>query len=101
VLSWGRNVFEALGPGFTLLAFGVDEAALQPALEAAAALRVPLALVRDDAGGERARYGMPLVLVRPDQFVAWAGTDAAALPAALRRAAGFEPPSAAKADGVD
>ena len=46
----------------------------------------PLAIVRDTNEGERARYGASLILVRPDQFVAWAGE--AADPTALAHAAG-------------
>ena len=90
-LSDGRNVYEALGEGFTLLAFGVDDAALSPLREAARALRVPLEVVADRHEGEGRDYGARLVLVRPDQYVAWVGDapppDAHAL---LRRVVGRE-----------
>jgi 2-polyprenyl-6-methoxyphenol hydroxylase-like FAD-dependent oxidoreductase len=72
-LSNGRNVFEELGPGFTLLAFGVDDAAVRPFEQAAAAARIPLHVVRDGYDGGREAYEHRLVLVRPDQYVAWAG----------------------------
>ena len=86
-LSDGRNVFEALGEGFTLLCFGADEAAA--AFErAAAASGVPLAIVSDTAEGGRERYAAPLVLVRPDQFVTWAGDGSADALQVLRCAAG-------------
>ena len=49
-LSSGRNVFEELGPGFTLLAFGADDAAVAAFEEAAKALGVPLKVVRDTLG---------------------------------------------------
>ena len=89
-LSDGRSMLEALGAGFTLLAFGATSEALQPAIDTAASLGVPLTVVQDSLNDERARYGASLVLVRPDHFVAWAGDDAAvALPAALRVAVGF------------
>jgi 2-polyprenyl-6-methoxyphenol hydroxylase-like FAD-dependent oxidoreductase len=71
-LSDGRNVYEALGTGFTLLALGADSAQVQRFIDAASALKLPLTVVTDTAEGERARYAAPLVLVRPDQFVAWA-----------------------------
>jgi 4-hydroxyisophthalate hydroxylase len=72
-LSSGRSVFEALGRGFTLLALGAPEAAVRGFEEAAGAAGVPLTVVRDTATDERADYGARLILVRPDQFVAWTG----------------------------
>jgi 4-hydroxyisophthalate hydroxylase len=74
-LSSGRNVFEHLGHGFTLLAFDRDGAADTFEL-AAQTLRVPLSIVRDSDSDERADYAAHLVLVRPDQFVAWSADDA-------------------------
>ena len=43
----------------------------------------------DTADGPRAAYGQRFILVRPDQYVAWAGNDPPADAAAvLRRAVG-------------
>jgi 4-hydroxyisophthalate hydroxylase len=87
-LSSGRNVFEELADGFTLVALGASEAgaAFQVAADA---LRIPLRVITDTADGQRAAYGRRLILVRPDQFVAWTAdappADAAAV---LRRAVG-------------
>jgi len=75
-LSNGRNVFEELGSDFTLLAFDADEAAVQSLEGAAKDSRVPLKVVRDTAAEGREQYASKLVLVRPDQYVVWAG-DAA------------------------
>jgi 2-polyprenyl-6-methoxyphenol hydroxylase-like FAD-dependent oxidoreductase len=76
ILSSGRNVFEALGAGFTLLAFDADEHDVA-ALEAAARARgVPLTILRDTFAEGRCAYEARLILVRPDHFVAFA-TDAA------------------------
>jgi 2-polyprenyl-6-methoxyphenol hydroxylase-like FAD-dependent oxidoreductase len=72
-LAAGGNVFDKLGTGFTLLAIGAQPQAVQAFRDAAAALKLPLTVVEDAAGSESARYAAPLVLVRPDQFVAWAG----------------------------
>jgi 4-hydroxyisophthalate hydroxylase len=88
-LSSGCNVFERLGSGFTLLAFDVDDGAVRPFEQAAKSLGVPLSVIHDDYRDERAEYGSRLVLVRPDQYVAWTGdespVDAAAL---IRRVVG-------------
>lgn len=69
-LASGRNVYEELGDGFTLLDFGAPDAATA-IWRAAEAQDVPLRLVRDDSTEAREFYGATLVLVRPDQFVAW------------------------------
>jgi 2-polyprenyl-6-methoxyphenol hydroxylase-like FAD-dependent oxidoreductase len=71
MLASGRNVFEALGTGFTLIAIGVSREETHRFREAAAARATPLAIVEDEAGGESERYGARWILVRPDQFVAW------------------------------
>jgi len=74
-LSSGRNVFEELGQNFTLIDLGASETAA--AFEASAStLKVPLKVIRDSAADGREKYGSRLILVRPDQFVAWAGDDA-------------------------
>ena len=77
-LSSGRNVFEELGTGFTLLAFSADDGAVRAFVNAARWLRVPLQVIRDSYEGDRQAYEAKLVLVRPDQYVAWAGHDAPA-----------------------
>ncbi len=70
-LRSGDDLFAALGTGFALIGGGPAAA---PFEAAAGGLRVPLALVPADFADERGSYGSPLVLVRPDHYVCWAGT---------------------------
>jgi 4-hydroxyisophthalate hydroxylase len=74
-LSSGRNVYEELGAGFTLLCLDGDPAAVERFTASATALGVPLTVVTDTRESNRAEYRAGLVLVRPDQFVAWAGDE--------------------------
>ena len=84
-LGSGAQVFDALGAGFALLAFGAQAGAVQAFRDAAHALQLPLTVVEADAAGEAARYDASLVLVRPDQFVAWSSRETGiAFDAALR-----------------
>jgi 2-polyprenyl-6-methoxyphenol hydroxylase-like FAD-dependent oxidoreductase len=82
-LSSGRNVFEALGDGFTLLAFGADDESVGALESAATACRVPVKVVRDSYADGREQYEARLVLVRPDQYVVWSANAAPAEPEAL------------------
>lgn len=91
-LSSGRNVFERLGGGFTLIALGAGEGPARAFRAAAAALRIPLRVITDTCDGQRAAYGRRLILVRPDQHVAWtADAQPADAAAVLRRAVGAAP----------
>jgi 4-hydroxyisophthalate hydroxylase len=93
LLSSGVNVFETLGAGFTLLAFGAAPETTRAFREAADELKLPLTVVEAEAQGEATRYQASLVLVRPDHFVAWAtshtGVERAEAGQILRHAAGW------------
>ena len=88
-LSCGRNVFEALGTGFTLVALGADPDALAaPFIAAARRIGLPLAILADTRDGGRDRWEAALILVRPDHFIAWSGEAATHADDVLRVAAG-------------
>jgi 2-polyprenyl-6-methoxyphenol hydroxylase-like FAD-dependent oxidoreductase len=74
-LSDGRNVFEELGAGYTLIALDANDGAIHDFEWESGRLRVPLKVIRDNARDERARYEARLILVRPDQYVVWCGDD--------------------------
>lgn len=82
-LSSGGTVFASLGAGFTLLALGAGDLDVAALEEAAAATGVPLTVLRDTCADGREDYAARLVLVRPDQYVAWTGDTAPADPARL------------------
>ena len=91
-LSSGHNVFDELGRGFTLIDLGATAAFADAFERAAERLSIPLALIRDTAAHGRERYAASLILVRPDQFIAWASSDARDNPEAiLGRAVGARP----------
>jgi 2-polyprenyl-6-methoxyphenol hydroxylase-like FAD-dependent oxidoreductase len=82
-LSGGRNVFEELSDGFTLLAFDADDQSMRSLQEAAQHDNVPLKVIRDSYQNGRQQYESRLVLVRPDQYVVWAGDAAPTEPRAV------------------
>ena len=81
-LAPGRSLYDALGMGYTLLRTdaGVN---VQPLLDAAAQRGVPLQVLDLAADVTEDLYPQKLVLVRPDQHVAWRGDVLPADPLAL------------------
>ena len=89
-LSSGRNVFEELSDGFTLLAFGAEDRRLRRSKPPHVRAVFRLKIVRDTYADELKDYGARLVLIRPDQYVAWTGDTAPAdADAIVRRVAGL------------
>lgn len=78
-------LFDQFGLDFTLLQLGGPEEAT-PWTAAAAALNIPLKVVRCSAPGAHALYGADLALIRPDGHIAWRGNHSADADAALRLA---------------
>ncbi|MEE4494070.1 FAD-dependent monooxygenase [Streptomyces sp. BE230] len=81
----GSSLFDRLGTGFTLLRVGGRAPRGEALATAAAEHGVPLTTL--ELPGDRARelYGRALVLVRPDQHVAWRGDELPGDPGALIR----------------
>lgn len=77
----GASLYDRLGNGFLLLRLS-DEVDAEPLIEAAAARGVPLDLLELRGQTLEEFYGASLLLVRPDQHVAWRGTSVDRLTAA-------------------
>jgi 2-polyprenyl-6-methoxyphenol hydroxylase-like FAD-dependent oxidoreductase len=78
-LSDHHSLYDALGPGYTLIR--LDPAVhISGLVEAAARRRVPLTVLDIDAPDARNLYARKLVFVRPDQHVAWRGDEQPAVP---------------------
>jgi 2-polyprenyl-6-methoxyphenol hydroxylase-like FAD-dependent oxidoreductase len=91
----GSSIYDLLGDGFALLRLGLD-ASTTPMSETATALGIPLRVV-DLVHLPRLRtlYAADLVLLRPDQHVAWRGTDVEDPEALLRSVVGATEPNIA------
>ena len=68
----GASLYDRLGNGVSLLRLR-DDADVAPFIEAAAARRMPLTVVELRGQTLEKRYEAPLLLVRPDQHIAWRG----------------------------
>jgi 2-polyprenyl-6-methoxyphenol hydroxylase-like FAD-dependent oxidoreductase len=68
------SLYDACGPGYTLIRLD-PSVGIAGILEAAAQRGVPLTLVDVDGRDPRALYAQKLVLIRPDQHVAWRGNE--------------------------
>lgn len=89
-LSSGRNIYDELGSGFALVALDAEDEAVTGFRQASIELGVSLTVIRDSHADGRERLQARLILVRPDQFVAWAGdAPPSDVKAVLKRAAGL------------
>jgi 2-polyprenyl-6-methoxyphenol hydroxylase-like FAD-dependent oxidoreductase len=80
-LADGRSLYDALGPGYTLLRFD-PRVSVSGVVQAAGERGVPLAVL-DVKSTDAAVYDRKLVLSRPDQHVAWRGDNEPDDPLAL------------------
>lgn len=93
-LGPGRSVYDRLGSGMTLMVLHHDRdtGSWVGLVQAAQASGVPLDVLDLRGRDLRDRYGAALVLVRPDQHVAWRADAPPADPGAvLNRARGVSP----------
>ena len=82
-LGAGRSLYDAFGPGYALLRLD-DRVEISTLVAAAARSNMPLTVIdlhdNDDA---KRRYAEALVMVRPDQHIAWRGAIVPADPDGL------------------
>jgi hypothetical protein len=72
-----------------LLVLGAGREAISAFRASAAAQGVPLVVIEDSFDGGREQYASRLILIRPDQYVAWVGDDQPAdLDALLKKVTG-------------
>jgi 2-polyprenyl-6-methoxyphenol hydroxylase-like FAD-dependent oxidoreductase len=79
----GDSLYDRLGPGFTLLRLGPKAPQADVLASAAARRAIPLAILDLPDHDVRDFYARDLVLIRPDQHVAWRGNALPADPDAL------------------
>lgn len=72
----GDSLFDKLGLGFTLLRLGAGAPEATDFADAAQSLGIPLTMLDIPDNDIRDLYGRDLVLIRPDQHVAWRSNKA-------------------------
>jgi hypothetical protein len=88
-LEDGRSLFDSFHSEWTLLALGPRVPSTAAFEEAAQALGLDLRVVHHPAPALRTLYEAPLALIRPDQVVAWRGSQARGAERILRKVVGF------------
>lgn len=87
-LEDGGSLYDRFGFDWTVLRIGETAPSAQGFVDAAARREVSLEVVEVVHPDARALYGADLVLIRPDQIVAWRGASAADAKAVLAQALG-------------
>jgi 2-polyprenyl-6-methoxyphenol hydroxylase-like FAD-dependent oxidoreductase len=78
--TFGSSLFDRLGTGFTLLRLGADPPDATAMAAAAMRRNIPLKVLDVDRSDARDLYQCDLILVRPDQYIAWRGNRTASDP---------------------
>jgi hypothetical protein len=84
----GRSLFDTFHTEWTLLVLGPDGADTTGFESVAASMGVDLKLVHQHSSEILALYEAPMVLIRPDQIVAWRGQDELQAQAVLNQVLG-------------
>lgn len=90
-LADGTSLFDSFNFEWTLLALGPDAPGTAGFVNAATALGLDLKVVAQTSTAVRALYEAPLALIRPDQIVAWRGSDDSSALQVLAQASGHPP----------
>jgi hypothetical protein len=86
----GQALFDILGSGFTLLTVGTDaETDVEALVDSAARRFIPLTVATIDEPEVARLLSAPLILVRPDQHIAWRGQRLPDAEALLDRVTGL------------
>lgn len=86
----GSSLFDQLGPGFTLLRIDASRINVSEFERAAMARKIPFKVLDIQLAEAKELYRSKLVLVRPDQYIAWRGDAVPADPdAVLARVTGY------------
>jgi 2-polyprenyl-6-methoxyphenol hydroxylase-like FAD-dependent oxidoreductase len=75
-LEDGSSLYDRFGFDWTLLALGPDTPGTEPFTSAMSGVGIDLSVLRITDPSIHALYEAPLVLIRPDQIVAWRGQSA-------------------------
>lgn len=99
-LADGRSLYDSFNFEWTLLALGDEPPDARAFEQAAQAMRLDLKVVCHPGADILALYEAPLVLIRPDQIVAWRGHEATEAKAILAQALGLALGQGAKVHGL-
>ncbi|MGA6204476.1 FAD-dependent monooxygenase [Nocardia testacea] len=83
VLEDGTSLYDLLGRDFTLVRVGTNPPDAEPVLRVCADRGVPVEVVDLPSVTAAERFRAALILVRPDQYIAWRGDEVPADPATL------------------
>ncbi|WP_397408088.1 FAD-dependent oxidoreductase [Polaromonas sp.] len=87
-LEDGSSLYDSFNFEWTLLALGPETPDTRAFVDAAAALGLDLKVVRQPSDALLALYEAPLALIRPDQIVAWRGSQGRQALQVLKQATG-------------